>query len=92
VSDTTGLPKEPPLGLLMSMAIRYDHGLGCPGYYDQPMMQAAVSYPISHQQRLQATITTMRQLYEEVAGYGFYSPKREDDYAALAPAQPVEEK
>jgi hypothetical protein len=56
------------------------------------MMQAAVSYPISHQQRLQATITTMRQLYEEVAGYGFYSPKREDDYAALAPAQPVEEK
>jgi hypothetical protein len=80
------LPKEPPPGLLMSMAIRYDHALGLPGYYDQ---MAAVWWmgttpSPSHAERLESTLRTMRQLYEEVAGHGFYSPEEEAEYAALA--------
>ena len=70
------LPKEPPLGLLMSMALRYDHGLGCPEYYD--MFGEG-----EHVKRLESTLTTMRQLYEEVSGYGFYSPEREEFYTDM---------
>jgi hypothetical protein len=74
------LPKEPPIGLLMSMAIRYDHGLAIPGYYDSHPFRKP-SDP-SHAQRLEGTISTMRQLYEEVSGHGFYIPELEDQYAA----------
>jgi hypothetical protein len=63
------LSKEPPDGLLMSMAVRYDHGLGIPGYYDQFQF---LNYGVTHEQRLKATLVTMRQLYDEVAGYGFF--------------------
>ncbi len=62
---------EPPDELLMSMAIRYDHGLGCAGYYDQPSMQRD---GVTHAIRLRSTLTTMRQLHEEVVGTGFYRP------------------
>jgi hypothetical protein len=72
------LPKEPPPGLLMSMAIRYDHDLGVPGYYDNPMFGDC----LTHAQRLTSTLTTMRQLYEEVSGHGFYRPEKEAEYAA----------
>ena len=72
---------EPSPGLLMSMAIRYDHALGCPGYYDHPL----VGTPgITHAQRLLSTLTTMRQLWEEVVGQGFYRPEKEAEYAAMA--------
>lgn len=53
----------------MSMAIRYDHALGCEGYYDQHIFQ---SDGITHEQRLKGVLVTMRQLYEEVSGHGFY--------------------
>lgn len=71
------LPKEPPPGLLMSMAIRYDHSLGLPGYYDQKMFQ-----PLSttHAEKLEATLAIMRQIYEEVSGHGFWSPEKEQLY------------
>jgi len=72
------LPKEPPPGLLMSMALRYDHGLGCDGYYD--MFGAG-----EHEKRLRGTLATMRQIYEEVSGNGFYRPEREAFYAAMLP-------
>lgn len=63
------LPKTPPDALLHSMAIRYDHALGCDGYYDTwPDAEEG-----EHERRYQAAITTMRQLYEEVSGYGFFS-------------------
>jgi hypothetical protein len=65
----------------MSMALRYDHGLGCPGYYDQPIFQTHEFSP-SHAQRLESTIGTMRQIYEEVSGYGFYKPEKEAEYEA----------
>lgn len=70
------LPEEPPPGLLMSMALRYDHGLGCPGYYD--MLGEG-----QHQKRLDAALTLMRQLYEEVSGHGFYSPDSEHRYVEM---------
>jgi hypothetical protein len=63
------LPKEPPHGLLMSMAIRYDHGLGVPGYYDSPLFAGS---GLTHQQRLDGALVTMAQLYEEVSGRGFF--------------------
>lgn len=73
----TTISKDPSPGLLMSMALRYDHGLGVPGYYD------ALVGPGEHQRKLQHALTLMRQLYEEVSGNGFYSPEREQQYASL---------
>ncbi len=61
------VPVEPSDALLWSMAIRYDHGLGCPGYYDQPLMARD---GITHEMRLKSAMTTMRQLHEEVVGTG----------------------
>ena len=75
--DSPRLPKDPPEGLLMSMALRYDHGLGVPGYYDTFGTQGF------HAKRLLSTLATMRQLYEEVSGNGFYSPEREQYYKDL---------
>lgn len=71
---------EPSIGLLMSMAIRFDHGLGVPGYYDHGI---AKMQGVSHAQRLESTIGIMRQLYEEMSGEGFYSPERECFYQSL---------
>lgn len=81
----SALPKDPPPGLLMSMAMRYDHALGMPGYYDELnlMMNAPTGTP-THAERLDATLRTMRQLYEEVSGNGFYSPEKEAWYAEAA--------
>jgi hypothetical protein len=74
------LPKDPPLGLLMSMAVRSDHGLGCPGYYDQPLLAKP---GVTHAMRLEATLRNMSQIYEEVAGHGFYSPDKEPGYVDM---------
>ena len=82
---TEAVPPEtnatPPVGLLVSMAIRLDHGLGCPGYYDSPAFSPS---GITHKRRLEAAMSTARQLWEEVAGHGFYSPAREAYYASFA--------
>jgi hypothetical protein len=71
---------EPSPGLLMSMAIRLDHALGNPGYYDGPIFK---SQGMSHKKHLEAALTTARQLFEEVTGQGFYQPEREKEYAEL---------
>lgn len=70
--------KKPTSGLLMSMAICYDHALGMPGYYDSEMWKKPNG--VSHAQRLKNTISIMRQLHEEVVGTGFYAPNREKYY------------
>jgi len=75
------LPKEPPPGLLMSMAVRYDHGLGMPGYYDHAAFDRFDGD--SHAKRLDGALSIMRQLYEEVSRNGFYSDEREHEYAAI---------
>jgi hypothetical protein len=72
------VPVEPTDELLRSMAVRYDHGLGCPGYYDQ-------FGEGEHEKRLRAAMTTMRQLHEEVVGAGFHRP------ASPAPSLPTRE-
>ncbi|NTF17992.1 hypothetical protein G6L37_06215 [Agrobacterium rubi] len=66
------VPVEPTDALLLSMAVRYDHGLGVPGYYDQELFSAS---GVTHAQRLESALSTMRQLHEEVVGKGFYRPK-----------------
>ncbi len=71
---------EPSPGLLMSMAMRYDHGLGVPGYYDSIRREGDPT----RAQRLESTLRIMRQLWEEAGGNGFYSADREAEYAALA--------
>lgn len=83
-ADAVMVPKEPSEGVLVSMAIRYDHGLGVPGYYDQPLFGAENG---GHKRRMESTVAKMRQLYEEVVGAGFYSREREEEYAALARQQ-----
>ena len=79
-APVVSVPREPPDSLLMSMAIWYDHGLGMPDYYDE------LFGPGKHEERLKSTLTTMRQLYEEVSGRGFYKPEHENNYATLAAA------
>jgi hypothetical protein len=64
----------------MSIAMRLDHGLGVPGYYDDPMF---ASSGLTHEQRLNAALADARRAYEEVTGQGFYKPEREAEYAAL---------
>lgn len=81
MSETVTIPKEPTPGILMSMALRYDHALGLPGYYDQPIMKQP---GVTHARRLEAALTTMRQLYEEVARQGFYRDDREAAYTLMA--------
>lgn len=78
---TAALPKQPPPGLLMSMAMRYDHGLGCKAYYDEIALGPPAGGQ-THAQRLESTLVTMRQLYEEVSGHGFYRPELEAAYVA----------
>lgn len=82
--QTPQLPKDPPLGLLMSMAIRYDHALACPGYYDQPLLATS---GVTHAQRLEITIGSMRQLYEEISGHGYYTPEKEEFYRDAIPEE-----
>lgn len=79
------VPKEPRLGLLMSMAVRFDHGLAAPGHYDgiRRMSNGDPHLP-SHAQRLASTLRVMRQLYEEVSGQGFYSLATDDRYVQWA--------
>lgn len=81
VTPTVTVPAEPSMGRLMSMAIRYDHALGLPGYYDSVVFGARP--PGTHARRLESTLVTMRQLYEEAVGLGFYRPEKEEEYAAL---------
>ncbi|HAL2109950.1 TPA: hypothetical protein H5X26_005042 [Escherichia coli] len=77
------VPIKPSPGLLMSMAIRSDHGLGVPGYYDTALMLKG-GHGITHARRVECALSDMRKLYEEVVGVGFYSVEKEAEYAAYA--------
>lgn len=90
MSDDVTVPKEPSIGRLMSMAIRDDHALGMPGYYDQPLFRDAGH--VGHARRVECAIGQMRQLYEEATGQGFYSENKEGDYAAIYEASIKETK
>jgi hypothetical protein len=73
------IPKNPSDGLLMSIAIRLDHALGMPGYYDR---QPGVRY--SHARALEMALSDARRAHEEITGEGFYTPNREEFYSGLA--------
>lgn len=77
------VPIKPSPGLLMSMAIRSDHGLGVPGYYDTALMLKG-GHGVTHARRVECALSDMRKLYEEVVGVGFYSAEKEAEYAAYA--------
>lgn len=77
---------RPSLGLLMSMAVRSDHGLGVPGFYDSlPGIWPGGS--VTHAQRVEAAIVSMRQILEEAAGTGFYRPERDAAYIDMIPPE-----
>jgi len=84
---TVTVPVYPPAELLMSMALRLDHALGCPGYYDEGL---AKRDGITHARMLEVALQQMSQVYEEVSGRGFYNEKRKDYYASLLPPAPVQ--
>jgi hypothetical protein len=61
------LPKDPPAGLLISMAMRYRHDFGL----RKSQSSGPLTCGVTDDER-QAILATMRQLYEEVSGHGFY--------------------
>lgn len=70
-------------GLLMSIALRLDHAIGMPGYYDQEILGGK---PGDHARRLEMLLSDARRAYEEITGTGFYSPDKEAAYASMAEA------
>lgn len=78
MSETITVPTEPPLALLESMALRYDHSWGISaGMTDEQIEAMRACHPIMAGQYLTrsqraAVLTQMRQLHEEVVGKGFY--------------------
>lgn len=68
------VPIEPPRGLLVSMALRADHGLFAPSQFDG----------VSTARKLAAALSSARQQHEEVVGKGFWSPERDASYSASA--------
>jgi hypothetical protein len=61
------LPKEPPPGLLNSMAMRYRHDFGI----DALENDGPISVGLTARER-EYVLQLMRQLYEEVSGHGFF--------------------
>ena len=68
-SDFAVVPREPTEGLLVSMALRLNHGFG-----------------LDSEQSRKSQVTSMRQVYEEISGAGFYKVEREIDYKAMITA------
>lgn len=66
--DAASLPKEPPPALIESMCLRYAHDFGLDKDPDVPLSCGWTP------EGREALRRTMRQLYEEVAGHGFYRP------------------
>ena len=61
------LPKEPPHGLLWSMAMRMHHDFGIDADDTSPMASGW-----THAER-EVVLQDMRRLYEEVSGHGFFT-------------------
>jgi hypothetical protein len=65
--DTITIPTKPPRALLVSMAMRLDHAFGMPKTEIFP----GVTQGYTDQER-EVRLGEMEQVYEEVAGTGFY--------------------
>lgn len=68
--------KEPPPGLLVSIALRLDHGLFMPNILTGETEE-------QHQRRIEVALQDARRAWEECSGNGFYSPEREAGYLAI---------
>lgn len=82
------IPREPPDGLLVSMALRLDHGLLAPQTQIAKLREGAtlgdiLETPEQMQRRVQMRLSNMRKVYEEVSGTGFYSWEREPHYQEM---------
>lgn len=76
---------RPSPGLLMSMALRYDHSIGMPGRYDWKSLPGIGEKEVGrHTRMLVGTMITMGQLWQEATGNGFYDPAKESGYVAMA--------
>jgi hypothetical protein len=62
---------EPPKGLLVSIALRLDHGLFLPGFAETEE---------EHKRRVQSALADARRAWEECSGNGFWSPERNAAY------------
>lgn len=82
------VPRVPPEELLISMAVRQDHALGLPGYYDQAIFGGE---GIGHAARMSIALSEMRKVYEEVVGDGFYRPEFAERYRAMVAPRPAPE-
>lgn len=70
------VPKEPPRGLLISMAIRDNHAfLVTPHTFENGIITSGVN-----PEHRESVLSSMRQLYEEVVGTGFWSHERDAGY------------
>jgi hypothetical protein len=86
------LPLTP--GLLVSMAIRYDHSFGIlMGAFDSytdlsekqiMLLRAVMVYYRCGQELSNYATGTHAQLWEEMTGVGFYRPEKESAYQASA--------
>lgn len=63
------LPKEPPPGLLWSMAMRLRHDFGLDADGSNPMTSGCT------EREREVILSDMRKLYDEVAGNGFFDWK-----------------
>ncbi len=68
------LPKNPPAALIESMCFRYDHSHGIKQYCID-VYKWRLETDEEFEIRRESNRRIMRQLYEEVAGYGFYKPE-----------------
>lgn len=60
--------KRLPDELIWNMALRFDHGLGCPGYYDWLLI------PGGHENRVQIVVKAMRDILEYVLSKFYGTP------------------
>lgn len=70
------VPVEPTRGRLISMAIRHNHA-----FLVNHDPNAKWTSGVTKEHR-ESVLRSMRQLYEEAVGMGFYSPDREDSYVS----------
>lgn len=72
------LPKEPDARLIESMCMRFDHSHGLRGMVIRDgKFELETTEEHAHRQDYNRRV--MRQLYEEVSGYGFYQYPKEEE-------------
>ena len=65
--------KEPPYGLLVSIALRLDHGL----FLKQSLIGETDD---QHKRRIEVALSDARKAWEECSGNGFYHQTHENEY------------